>query len=387
MAREIYQDEKSPYWYYQVPVLDKHGHVVSYIRRSTKRTVAAEARRVAQRAIREVLDRVQHGLKDDPLLLDFIDDCVAATRAAKKSDLKNQVIFRNWLEPILTKKRVMVSQLDRTLLTACRKQFSREGKSEGYCNNLMTFMISIYNQADDLGLDVAQNVNFKGLKPKVKQKTRYLMVGEEPRLLAELDPKRAHAVGGYPTDYEERLAKFPSFQRQLQDQYDLSIVLTDTGVRAGEATETGLWYCVNTNDFSTVNFYREKVGEEGNLVCTNRLSEVLERRYRQHGNSPYIFPSRDDPMKPRGYAPKGINRAIARAKLNEPHMVKRYGRFTAMHSFRHTFASRLVQHGMSLFQVAQLLGHSDEQMTKRYAHLSPASNAIRAAEILNEVQR
>ena len=71
-------------------------------------------------------------------------------------------------------------------------------------------------------------------------------------------------------------------------------------------------------------------------------------------------------MKPRGYAPKGINRAIARAKLNEPHMVKRYGRFTAMHSFRHTFASRLVQHGMSLFQVAQLLGHSDEQMTKRY---------------------
>ena len=67
------------------------------------------------------------------------------------------------------------------------------------------------------------------------------MLGEEPRLLAELDPKREHAVGMYPKDYEERLAKVPGFQRQLQDQYDLSIVLNDTGVRAGEATETGLW--------------------------------------------------------------------------------------------------------------------------------------------------
>ena len=86
------------------------------------------------------------------------------------------------------------------------------------------------------------------------------MLGEEPRLLAELDPKREHAVGMYPKDYEERLAKFPGFQRQLQDQYDR---LSSTTQASGqERPRAGLWYCVNTNDFSTVS--REKVGEEGN---------------------------------------------------------------------------------------------------------------------------
>ena len=41
------------------------------------------------------------------------------------------------------------------------------------------------------------------------------------------------------------------------------------------------------------------------------------------------------------------------------------------HLFRHTFASRLAQAGVSLYKIAEWLGHSDVRMTRVYAHLAP----------------
>ena len=42
-----------------------------------------------------------------------------------------------------------------------------------------------------------------------------------------------------------------------------------------------------------------------------------------------------------------------------------------LHKLRHTFASHLVQHGVDLYRVSKLMGHSSIKMTERYAHLAP----------------
>ena len=41
------------------------------------------------------------------------------------------------------------------------------------------------------------------------------------------------------------------------------------------------------------------------------------------------------------------------------------------HSLRHTFASWLVQDGVSLYEVQKLLGHSSTRVTEVYSHLQP----------------
>jgi site-specific recombinase XerD len=52
-----------------------------------------------------------------------------------------------------------------------------------------------------------------------------------------------------------------------------------------------------------------------------------------------------------------------------------------MHTLRHTYASSLVQAGVSLAIVAEALGHADTRMvSKHYGHLAPShvADAIRA---------
>lgn len=64
---------------------------------------------------------------------------------------------------------------------------------------------------------------------------------------------------------------------------------------------------------------------------------------------------------------------VRKAKLNDKYH---------FHTLRHTFASWLVQAGVSIYEVSKLLGHADIKTTQIYAHLR-SDDLRRSVELLN----
>ena len=134
-----------------------------------------------------------------------------------------------------------------------------------------------------------------------------------------------------------------------------------------------------------IRIYRNKVDLADTFHMTDRLQEVMKRRF--HSRRPgarYIFESTNG--GPRGYTAQGIRKAIDRAGLNDSAVVKDKGGKVTIHTLRHTFASRLVQAGVSLAKVSKLLGHSSVTTTEIYAHLAPNEVSEEATKVLNGLQ-
>ena len=194
-----------------------------------------------------------------------------------------------------------------------------------------------------------------------KHKVRYLTLEEEGRLLAELDPNREQ-FGLLPLGVRPEKSK-----RQLQDCYDLVICLLDTGARYSEIADIR-WDQIDLEQ-GMIGLWRSKVSNEGVIAMTRRVREVLARRYREREGD-FVFTNNNGDK--RGYATQSIRKAMKRAGLHE----------VRIHTLRHTLATRLIQNGMTVYEVKAILGHSDIRTTMRYAHLEQRQVATKARDLL-----
>ena len=71
----------------------------------------------------------------------------------------------------------------------------------------------------------------------------------------------------------------------------------------------------------------------------------------------------------RYWQPATLEAGLARIVVDEESGQSRYEGLR-IHDLRHSFASALVNRGMTLYDVKEVLGHANIATTQRYAHLS-----------------
>lgn len=140
------------------------------------------------------------------------------------------------------------------------------------------------------------------------------------------------------------------------------MLIYGTGLRISEAAT------LKIEDIDSTNmrvFVRNGKGERQRYTVLPKASlEMLREYYKKYKpNHPegYLFLNGDgDPMKPerlRVY----FRRYRKKAKIEEGFIV---------HSLRHSFATKLVEEGVPLIQVKELLGHSCIRSTMTYVHVA-----------------
>jgi integrase len=156
-----------------------------------------------------------------------------------------------------------------------------------------------------------------------------------------------------------------SLASALEDRPALAALvrfLLGSGARLSEAT--GLrWQDVDLGE-SLVTFRSTKNGETRTVPLSSDLRGFLVALRGEQGSAaaPWVLPYYTVRTAPRRYRnPHGAFKAACRRGTLAD---------LRIHDLRHTFASRLVARGVSLYQVSRLLGHKDVRMTQRYSHLS-----------------
>ncbi len=161
------------------------------------------------------------------------------------------------------------------------------------------------------------------------------------RFLSREELRRLHAALDAETD------------KGNMQQADIIRLLLLTGCRKGEIM--GLrWSEVREDMLVLVD---SKTGPR-TVPLSSQARCILDRQLRT--GSEFVFPSPQDPSRPRSPELSLWYRVRKEADIED----------VRVHDLRHTMASHAVMNGVPVPVVSRLLGHSNVQMTLRYAHLA-----------------
>ncbi len=146
------------------------------------------------------------------------------------------------------------------------------------------------------------------------------------------------------------------------------ILALNTGLRRGEILALK-WACVDFNA-GVLKVERSKGGKPRFVDINSVLADLLKPLRNAHPEAEYVFVNAKT-GRPFVEIGKAFRNACRRAKIKG----------FRFHDLRHTFASRLIEAGVDIITVRDLLGHSSVKLTERYTH-SKNEQKKRAVELL-----
>lgn len=184
------------------------------------------------------------------------------------------------------------------------------------------------------------------------------------KTLGKVDSKRVRYLK--PDESQKLIMELPDWLKPIVT------LARHTGLRRGNLLEL-TWQQVNLQSKLIV-IDKTKNGDAIGMPLTEKAVETLSELQRvRYLHSPYVFCGTEG--KPHSFDKVSIafRRACKRAGVEN----------MRFHDLRHDFASNLVQSGIDIYTVKELLGHKDLRMTVRYCHLAP-ENLRSAIRVLDE---
>lgn len=231
---------------------------------------------------------------------------------------------RNVVEQVGPHKKI--TTIDEDVIEDCIQNWKESGNADSTCNRKLAALSKI--------LSYAKKRNYIKSKPEIEWfvegpgRIRYFKHDEENRFLGYL--------------YSER----------YDDVADMVAFANDCGGRKSEIKRINTERDIDGR-MLTIITTKAKAAFPRTIELTDRALKILKRR----PNNPFAMISDEELRKAWNFG------KIKMGLQGDKQFV--------FHITRHTFASRLVQSGIGIQIVQDLLGHKTIKMTLRYAHLAP----------------
>jgi integrase len=301
---------------------------------------------VAQALVGDDPQQRRSELRTIPTLDELVRDrYLPHVKSYKRSWKTDETVLRVHILPLLGSE--YVDRIRSEPIAALVQQMRDKGYATGTTNRVVIVLRHIFNLARKWRVPgVGENATAGIMLAPDVNRERFLSVEEAQRLIASIE-----------CDENEVARK-------------AIMLLLLTGARRNEITHAK-WDHVDW-ERRTLLVPLSKSGKPRSIAL-NAQAIALLRSIKPSDRSPYVFPApTTDRPSPSLYFP--WQRIRVRAGLPD----------LRLHDLRHSFASFLVNSGVSLYVVQGLLGHAHTRYTQRYAHLTP-DTLLDAAETMSGV--
>jgi integrase len=262
--------------------------------------------------------------------------------------------YKKWIEPVLGD--LPLQKIDAATIEAVTLRAQKAGKSPGTVCKIIGVVSQVWNKAASRDLVQGECPTRRVKKPRQdNRRVRFLSQTEAKNVLSAL-------------------------ALRSMDVHDEALLSLFCGLRAGEIHSL-TWGDIDVKN-GTIHIRDPKNKRNRHAFITEEVKVMLKRRHCGQATTELVFPTFDG--KIRLWVSDTFARVVDELGLNDtgefttareggqiPVRISDARQRVVFHTLRHTFASWLVQQGTPLYTVAELMGHTTIEMTRRYSHLAP----------------